>query len=161
VGVMGVDGDSAEGATPGEGSVEVAPVDAAMADEAMGVDSPVSSPEEDLRGGTADSAVGMAGLGLALVSPIAPGPTGIMITRIRLTAALTTAPATVLTPPGTTAPTPTHPTRAHTIRVRTTVVRFPACVALREDMGEAAPFPAAAIGSISAGGEVGKEVVGG
>jgi hypothetical protein len=149
--VLVVDGASAEGATPGEGSVagvtaDEGSVEAATADEAMVASSPVNSPEEGLRGGMVDTVMVMAGLGLDLVSPMPHGPTGMAITRTR--------PTTLLTPTLTTA-TRLHTIRMHTIRVRTTGVRRQACVASWEVLGEAAPLPAAATGAISAGADLG------
>ena len=85
--VLVVDGASAEGATPGEGSAagvtaDEGSVEAATADEAMVASSPVNSPEEGLRGGMVDSVVVMASLGLdlGLVSPMPHGPTGVALT---------------------------------------------------------------------------------
>ena len=155
--VLVVDGASAEGATAPERSVE-----GVRADVGMVASSPADTPQEGLRGDmvdtvavmggmvdtvavmgvTVDTVAVMAGLGLDLdlVSPIPHGPTGMAITRTR--------PTTLLTPTLTT-----------DTRLRTTGVRLEAWASSWEVLGEAALLSAAEPGAISAGADLGSQLL--
>ena len=165
--VLVVDGASVEGVTAPEGLAEgvladVGMVEAVTADVGMVASSPAGTPQEGLRGDMADTVAAMAGtvdtaavlgdmvdtvvvmaglgLDLDLVSPIPHGPTGMAITRTR--------PTTLLTPTLTT-----------DTRLRTTGVRLEAWASSWEVLGEAALLSAAEPGAISAGADLGSQLL--